>query len=91
MLVCGIVAYLIATADFPIAPAILGLVLGNILETNFMTSMIKADGNLLAFIERPISIGLALLVLLVALFPVLAKYWRMRYPRALPSPKEAIE
>ncbi|MFV3383957.1 tripartite tricarboxylate transporter permease [Pseudomonas sp. NY15364] len=91
MLICGVVAYLIASADFPIAPAILGLVLGNILESNFMTSMIKANGNLLAFVERPISIGLASLVLLVALFPLLAKYWRMRYPRALPSSKEAIE
>ncbi|VFB18336.1 tripartite tricarboxylate transporter permease [Pseudomonas fragi] len=91
MLACGVVAYLIATADFPIAPAILGLVLGNILESNFMTSMIKADGNLLAFVQRPISIGLALLVLLIALFPLFAKLWRMRSPAALTTPKEAIE
>jgi len=91
MLACGIVAYLIATADFPIAPAILGLVLGNILESNFMTSMIKADGNLLAFIERPISASLALLVLLIALFPLIAKLWRTRYPAALPPTKEATE
>ena len=33
-----------------------------------MTSMIKADGNLLAFIERPISATLGALVLLIALF-----------------------
>ncbi|UTW08161.1 tripartite tricarboxylate transporter permease [Pseudomonas benzenivorans] len=91
MLACGIVAYLIASADFPIAPAILGLVLGNILENNFMTSMIKADGKLLAFVERPISIGLALLVLLIALLPPLAKLWRKRYPSALPPTQEAIE
>ena len=40
---------------FPIAPAILGLVLGEMLEQNFMTSMIKADGALLVFFERPIA------------------------------------
>ena len=34
---------------FPIAPAILGVVLGGMLEDNFVTSMIKSDGNLLAF------------------------------------------
>lgn len=90
MLVCGIVAYLIATADVPLAPAILGLVLGNILETNFMTSMIKADGNLLAFVERPISACLALLVLLIALFPLLARLWRKRGNAPL-VPKEVIE
>lgn len=91
MLACGVVAYVISTANFPIAPAILGLVLGNILETNFMTSMIKADGNLLAFVQRPISIGLALLVLLIVLFPLLAKLWRKSLPAALPAPKELIE
>ena len=42
---------------FPIAPAILGLVLGGMLEENFVTSMIKADGNLLAFFKRPIAGG----------------------------------
>lgn len=90
MLVCGVVAFLIANADFPIAPAILGLVLGNILETNFMTSMIKADGNLLAFIERPISACLGLFVLLIALFPLLAKLWRARGNAPL-APKEVTE
>ena len=40
---------------FPVAPAILGVVLGGMLEENFVTSMIKSDGNLLAFFERPIA------------------------------------
>jgi TctA family transporter len=35
------------------------------LEEHFIRSMIKADGNLLAFVERPIAAGLAVLVLLV--------------------------
>lgn len=90
MLVCGVVAYLIATAEVPLAPAILGLVLGNILETNFMTSMLKANGNLGAFIERPISACLALFVVLIALFPLLAKLWRKRGNAPL-APKEVIE
>ena len=40
---------------FPIAPAILGVVLGGMLEENFITSMIKSDGNCSAFFERPIA------------------------------------
>ncbi|MGE8498788.1 MAG: tripartite tricarboxylate transporter permease [Pseudomonas sp.] len=91
MLACGIVAYMIATADFPIAPAILGLVLGNILESNFMSSMIKADGNLLAFVERPISASLAGFVLLIALFPLIAKLWRRQHRTAQPQTKEVTE
>ena len=55
MLVMGVVGWLMEENGFPIAPAILGLVLGEMLEQNFMTSMIKADGALLAFFERPIA------------------------------------
>ena len=46
MLVMGVVGWLMEENGFPIAPAILGLVLGEMLEQNFMTSMIKSDGVL---------------------------------------------
>jgi len=55
MLSVGILAFLMEENGFPVAPAILGLVLGPMLEGNFMTAMIKADGNLLGFFERPIA------------------------------------
>ena len=55
MMVMGIVGWLMEENGFPIAPAILGLVLGEMLEQNFMTSMIKADGNPAFFFERPIA------------------------------------
>jgi TctA family transporter len=45
MLALGVVGYLMEENGFPIAPAILGLVLGEMVEANFMTSMIKADGT----------------------------------------------
>lgn len=55
MLALGVVGYLMEENGFPIAPAILGLVLGEMVEANFMTSMIKADGSLLGFFERPVA------------------------------------
>ena len=70
MLVAGLIAYVLEENDFPIAPAILGVVLGGMLEENFITSMIKSDGNLMAFVSRPIAAGLALLTLVVWAFPV---------------------
>ncbi|HWL70159.1 MAG TPA: tripartite tricarboxylate transporter permease [Geminicoccus sp.] len=63
MLVMGIIAYLMEENGFPIAPTILGLVLGGLVENNFMTSMMKADGNVLAFFERPISAVLGVIVI----------------------------
>ena len=50
---------------YPIAPAILGMLLGVMLEEHFITSMIKADGNLLGFVERPIAAGLAVCTVLL--------------------------
>jgi TctA family transporter len=70
MLVAGIVAWVLEANDFPIAPAILGVVLGGMLEENFITSMIKSDGNLAAFFERPIAAALAVLTLLVWFAPL---------------------
>jgi len=55
MLIAGVAAYILEENGFPVAPAILGVVLGTMLEENFVTSMIKADGNLLAFFERPVA------------------------------------
>jgi TctA family transporter len=50
---------------FPIAPAVLGIVLGPLVEENFMTSMIKADGSLLGFFSRPIAAVLGAITLLI--------------------------
>ena len=40
------------------------------LEDNFVSSMIKSDGNLLAFVSRPIAGGLGLLTLLIWFLPL---------------------
>ncbi|WP_341644544.1 tripartite tricarboxylate transporter permease [Thauera sp. SDU_THAU2] len=77
MLIAGVCAYGLGRAGFPIAPIILGLVLGGLLEKSFMTSMMRSDGNLLEFFSRPISAGLGILVLLVWLLPVLLKSWQL--------------
>jgi putative tricarboxylic transport membrane protein len=65
MLVMGLIGWLMEQNGFPIAPAILGLVLGEMLEQNFMTSMIKADGAFIMFFERPIAAALGVTTLLI--------------------------
>ena len=70
MLAAGLVAYLMESNDFPIAPVILGLVLGPVLERNFIMSMQIADGNLLGFFERPIAAALGIVVCTVIAVPL---------------------
>ncbi|MBC7802894.1 MAG: tripartite tricarboxylate transporter permease [Candidatus Parcubacteria bacterium] len=77
MLAFGLIAYVMEENGFPVAPAILGMVLGTMLEEHFISSMIKSDGRLLAFFERPIAGALGALTLLVIAWP-LTRAWLSR-------------
>jgi TctA family transporter len=74
MLVMGVVGYFMEANGYPVAPIVLGLVLGPILEQNFMTSMIKSEWDLTLFFIRPISAILGGLTIIVWFFPVLAAF-----------------
>jgi TctA family transporter len=76
MLIAGVVAFVLEDNGFPVAPAILGVVLGGMLEENFITSMIKSDGNLLAFVERPVAATLGAMTLAVWFLPLLMRRLR---------------
>jgi len=65
LLVFGVLGWLCEENGFPVAPAILGMLLGKMLEEHFISSMIKADGHMLAFVERPIAACLALLTVAI--------------------------
>jgi putative tricarboxylic transport membrane protein len=78
MLVAGVIAYLLEENGFPISPAILGVVLGGMLEENFITSMIKSDGNVMAFVSRPIAASLAVITVLVWTMPLVLRQLRQR-------------
>lgn len=71
MLVMGILGFLMEENGFPIAPAILGIVLGRMVEEMFLSSMIKADGNFIEFFERPIAGVLGVVTILVWTIPAI--------------------
>ena len=76
MLAFGVLGWLMESNRFPIAPAILGLVLGGMLEQNFVTSLLKADGDPTAFFSRPIAGILGLVTLLVWVSPLIRNTMR---------------
>jgi TctA family transporter len=76
MLVAGLAAYVLEENGFPSAPAILGVVLGGMLEENFVTSMIKSEGSLTAFFGRPIAASLGTLTLGAWFLPPLVRRLR---------------
>ncbi len=82
ILLFGVLGFLLEENDFPLAPMILGIVLGPLLEETFVTSMMRSNGSFVAFIERPVSLVLALTTLAVWLIPPLLRLWREhRIPR----------
>lgn len=81
MLALGLIGFLMEENEFPIAPCILGLVLGGIVEQNLVASMIRAQGDLLYFFHRPIAAVLGVLAILVWTAPLALWAWRSRSAR----------
>jgi putative tricarboxylic transport membrane protein len=72
MLGCALVGYFFIKVGAEPAPLLLGLVLGPQLEENFRRAMLLSDGDVLVFLQRPISavlLGVAALLILVLLSP----------------------
>ena len=73
----GVCATALKFADYPLAPLLIGFILGGMLEDNFARSMQLYDG--VSFIwERPMTLGL----LVIALFLVLLPSYRARRAKA---------
>ncbi|WED24933.1 tripartite tricarboxylate transporter permease [Vibrio sp. JC009] len=70
MLIAGIVGWVMIYAKIPVAPAILGMVLGPLLEKNFLTSVVKSGSELTAFFDRPVSFTLGSLTVIIWLWMI---------------------
>ena len=69
----GVLAFFMERWGFPVAPTILGVVLGTMLEEQFFSSLVKADGDFLVFFERPIAGTLGAVVLMIWCWPLLRR------------------
>ena len=82
----GVIGYLFDRFGFPIAPMVLGTILGPLAETSFLRSMIRYENDWTTFFRRPISCTLLLLALAVFIVPILSRIRRQRTPPAAPPP-----
>jgi hypothetical protein len=51
--VFGVLGYIMEANGYPVAALVLGIVMGPMVEHNLVTSLIKSDGSVLPFVERP--------------------------------------
>lgn len=62
MLAFGLIGFFLRCFGYPMAPLVLGIVLGDLLEKNLRRALLLSDGDLSPFFTRPISAGVAALI-----------------------------
>lgn len=68
----GILGYLFERFKFPIAPMVLGAILGPLAESNFVTTMISFRNDWTVFFTRPISGSILAITAIAILYPLVA-------------------
>lgn len=78
MMIFGIFGYILVRFDFPIAPMIIAMVLGPLVENNLRRSMILSKGNFLIFFTRPIAMTFMLISIFTLVFSVIRTNWKAK-------------
>jgi len=80
--VAGALGYFFRILDLPLAPLILGVVLGPMFEEHFLRSQVLSRGDFMMFLQRPVS----LVLLLIALAIVVTSAYSALFPRKVQEP-----
>ena len=78
LLLIGVVGYILITCKIPVAPIVLGFILGKLLETNFRTAIIAGKGSVMGIFERPIALGLMAFGILMVIWEPLTSYLKKK-------------
>ncbi|MGR4869569.1 tripartite tricarboxylate transporter permease [Variovorax sp. LARHSF232] len=73
MLGFGVVGYLFKKLDFPLAPLVLALVLGDKAEDSFRQSMLVSQGDVMIMFSNPLVGGITTLALVLLFWPLISK------------------
>jgi len=76
MLLFGVVGYLLRKLDYPVAPAVLAIVLGPLAENSFRQSMLASQGDVSVFVQRPLSGMFIAIAVLLFVYPFISAWWR---------------
>jgi putative tricarboxylic transport membrane protein len=76
MLIFGVVGYVFKKLDYPLAPLVLALVLGDLAENALRQSLIMSQGSIGIFVTRPIAGVITALAVFLFALPVLTPWWQ---------------
>ena len=78
MFLFGVVGYFMRKLNYPVAPAVLAIVLGPLAERSLRQSLLASQGDPIIFIERPISATCMFLALVLIALPLARRLLRRR-------------
>lgn len=77
-LAVGVLGYVLRKNKIPLAPIVLGYVLGDTVETNLRTAIVSTQGNILPWFSRPISVAFLIAGVVMLCLPLLRSYKKNR-------------
>jgi putative tricarboxylic transport membrane protein len=72
----GVLGYLMRRFGFPVAPTVVGVVLGPAAEDHFRRALQISQGDYTTFVTRPLSLAILALAALAVMVPVAIRVWR---------------
>ncbi len=75
MTIFAIVASFLRIVDFPMAPMILGFILGGMMENNLRRALTISDGSLSFLWERPITLSILVVTIIILFMPLISDYF----------------
>ncbi len=69
----GVAGYLFRKLNYPVAPAVLAIVLGPLAEQSFRQTLLGTQGDMTIFFTRPISGTIMVIAILLMLYPAIQR------------------
>ncbi len=73
LMLCGVAGIYWTRNDYPLAPLVLGLVLGPMIENNLRRALTISNGDFIIFVQKPVSAVFLLAAALWLIIPVVLK------------------
>ncbi|AFZ69573.1 tripartite tricarboxylate transporter permease [Deinococcus peraridilitoris] len=82
LFVIGVIGFLMRRFDIPVAPAVVGMILGPLAEQQLRRALSISQGDFSVFLTRPISATILVIVVLILVGPLVVRWWQATQRRS---------
>ena len=75
MYIIGVLGFFMRRLDIPVAPMVLGVILGQLMEVQFRRAMAASQGDITVFVTRPFALTLLLFAVAAVVLPYAPGLW----------------